>query len=91
MASVRVRLRIVGDVQGVGFRQFVRSRSEPLGVGGFVQNRTDGSVVAELEGEPEKVRELERVIRQEHPYARVEQVDREEVAVLGVEPPVRIR
>lgn len=91
MASVRVRLRIVGEVQGVGFRQFVRSRSEPLGVGGFVQNRADGSVVAELEGEPARVRELERVMREEHPSARVDHVEREEVAVLGVEPPVRIR
>lgn len=91
MASVRIRLRVVGDVQGVGFRLFVRNRSEPLGVGGFVQNRPDGSVLAELEGDPASVQELERVIREEHPHARVHRVDREEIPAVGSVPPVQIR
>jgi acylphosphatase len=51
MASVsRVRLRIVGRVQGVGFRDFVRREANRLGLAGWVRNIADGSVEVEAEG-----------------------------------------
>ncbi|MGC2288292.1 MAG: acylphosphatase [Thermoplasmata archaeon] len=86
-----MRFRFIGRVQGVSFRQFVRTRSGLLGVGGFVRNRPDGTVEAELEGEPEAIAELERALHMEHPLARIDRVDREEIPVAGSRPPVHVR
>ena len=84
-------LRFTGEVQGVGFRQFVRNRSGVLGLGGYVRNRPDGSVEAELEGELEAIRELERAVREDHPLARVDRIDRQELPLQGSHPPVQVR
>ncbi|MFZ0830701.1 MAG: acylphosphatase [Thermoplasmata archaeon] len=91
MSRIRMRFRFSGRVQGVGFRQFVRSRSRALGIGGFVENRPDGSVEAQLEGEPAALRELERVLHEEHPLAQIDRVEREELPLQGSLPPVQIR
>ncbi|MCI4348253.1 MAG: acylphosphatase [Thermoplasmata archaeon] len=91
MVLVRMRLLFTGRVQGVNFRQFVRNRSIALGIGGFVRNLQDGTVEAEWEGEPRAIEELERALREEHPIARIDRVEREEIPVRGDAPPVRIR
>lgn len=90
MAIVRIRLRFAGRVQGVNFRQFVRNLSGPLQVGGFVRNLRDGTVEAELEGEPASIGKLERALHEEHPLARIDRVDREEIPVRGSRPPVQV-
>lgn len=51
----RVHVVVSGLVQGVGFRYFVWRRAEALGVTGWVRNRRDGSVEAEVEGTPTTV------------------------------------
>jgi acylphosphatase len=48
---VRARIRITGVVQGVGFRYFVKSTADGLGLVGYVRNRPDGSVEVVAEGE----------------------------------------
>ena len=47
--SDRVRIRVRGAVQGVGFRPFVHSLAARFRLSGFVLNDKDG-VVAEVEG-----------------------------------------
>jgi acylphosphatase len=51
----RVRVRVLGRVQGVFFRAEARSRAESLHVEGWIRNAPDGSVEAVFEGEPERV------------------------------------
>ena len=48
----RVRKRVVahGRVQGVWFRDSARHQAERHGLAGWVRNRPDGTVEAELEG-----------------------------------------
>jgi acylphosphatase len=47
--SVRLRLRVRGAVQGVGFRPFAYGLATRLELSGFVRNGPDG-VVVEIEG-----------------------------------------
>lgn len=51
-------MQIRGRVQGVGFRYSVLSRARSLELGGWVRNRTDGSVEAAFEGDDERVRSM---------------------------------
>lgn len=52
---VRRRIVVTGRVQGVFFRDSCQQEAERRGVSGWVTNADDGSVVAELEGEPDAV------------------------------------
>jgi acylphosphatase len=50
-----VRLRITGQVQGVGYRLWMTRTAATLGLRGWVRNRKDGSVEALVTGAPEAV------------------------------------
>ena len=47
--------RVEGRVQGVGFRYHAQRQAEALGLGGWVQNLSDGSVAFEIRGEEAQV------------------------------------
>lgn len=59
----RIHLIISGDIQGVGFRAWVRDKARELGIVGWVKNREDGSVEVAAEGEK---KELEKLIMDCH-------------------------
>ena len=50
-----LHLQILGHVQGVWFRESMRTEAERLGVTGWVCNRADGSVEAVIQGSCESV------------------------------------
>lgn len=52
------RLRIRGLVQGVGFRDALRREALARGCTGWVRNRRDGSVEAQVDGESAAVESL---------------------------------
>ena len=54
----RVNLRIMGRVQGVGFRFSAMDEARRLGLSGWVRNAHDGSVEIVAEGEPAALRQL---------------------------------
>ena len=70
----RVRLRVDGRVQGVGFRWFVVSEGRRLGMSGWVRNNADGSVELEAEGSRADIQALRDRVAQGPPAARVEAV-----------------
>ncbi len=49
---------VSGDVQGVGYRYTMRMVAVEAGVAGWVRNRRDGTVEAEVEGTPAQVDEV---------------------------------
>ena len=70
----RIRVRVAGVVQGVGFRPFVYTVAHRLGLGGVVSNDGRG-VVIEAEGDDAALAALVEAVRtQAPPLARVEDV-----------------
>ncbi len=82
------RLRISGQVQGVGFRAWMVRRAVQLGVNGWVRNRGDGTVEALLFGDAASVEELLRDCRRGPPGAMVALI-REDLAEPEPEPGFR--
>jgi acylphosphatase len=77
------RLLITGQVQGVGFRYSMQREAQHLGVSGWVRNRRDGSVEANICGSAEAVAALIAWSRQGPPGASVEHVHVEIGAALN--------
>lgn len=80
--TVARRVVVSGRVQGVFFRASTRREARQQDVSGWVRNREDGRVEAQLQGSPDAVSAVEAWIRDGGPSrARVE-----EVTVRDVEP-----
>jgi hydrogenase maturation protein HypF len=81
--TTRVRVRVKGTVQGVGFRPFVYRVASELGLAGWVLNDERG-VLLEAEGEAAAVEALlERLRTGAPPLAVVERVLSERLPALG--------
>jgi acylphosphatase len=72
--AVTVQVRISGRVQGVGYRDGMRSAALAHGVSGWVRNRRDGSVEAVLQGDAAAVEAVLDWARRGPPAARVAEV-----------------
>jgi acylphosphatase len=59
-----VHFEVVGMVQGVGFRWFIRERARELGLAGWVRNLPTGNVEIAASGSETAVLELLEVARQ---------------------------
>ena len=71
----RVGVVVRGTVQGVGYRFSLRVVAERAGVSGWVRNRADGSVEAELQGAPSEVDTVLAWMAEGPPGARVDSRD----------------
>ncbi len=67
----RVRVRVHGRVQGVGFRWSAVEMARAFGVRGRVRNLPDGEVEAVLEGDEPAVERMLDWLRQGPRHARV--------------------
>ena len=72
-------LRIRGRVQGVGYRDALCEVAQRLRIGGWVRNRTDGSVEALLQGAAERVAEVIVWARRGPPASRVDELEIESI------------
>ena len=77
-SAVRRRVRASGRVQGVFFRDSVRSEASGRGVAGWVRNCGDGSVEAVFEGPGDAVSALVDFCRSGPGHSQVEQLDVEQ-------------
>ncbi len=71
-----------GEVQGVGYRDWMMEQAERLGISGWVRNRRDGGVEALVAGDADAVEELSRLCRRGPQLAEVSSIVEE-----LVEPP----
>ena len=84
MSAERMDLRIVGRVQGVGFRWWAVRHAERLGLTGWVMNADDERTLELVaEGEPQTLDTLEALVRDGPPGARIERVEARRVAASG--------
>ena len=67
-----MRLLAKGQVQGVGFRWFVKSRAEALDLHGWVRNLYDGNVEIQVDGSPAALQELCKLIMEGNNWCRVD-------------------
>ena len=88
--TMNARLIITGNVQGVGFRAFVRNRAIKNNITGWVKNLDDGSVEALLSGSQENLDKLIEITRRGTPWSKVSDVvvtyseDREEYSLFEI-------
>lgn len=71
---VAARYKVIGRVQGVGFRYFAQRAGRELGLRGWVRNAADGSVEVVARGPAARLRQMEAQLRQGPPSAWVEAV-----------------
>lgn len=74
-----IKCTVVGNVQGVFFRQNARDRAIQLGVKGWTRNLQDGRVEVMALGEDTKLVDLKNWLWEGSPEAKVEQVQCEEI------------
>lgn len=79
--SKRIRLRIRGIVQGVGFRPFVYQLAARHALGGYVLNDGEG-VLIEFEGQPDALQAAAKTLHDSPPpLARIDEVIQEDMAL----------
>jgi len=71
----RRRFRVVGSVQGVGYRAFVWRQAQQLDLAGWVRNCFDGSVEVVAEGPPQELDRLAEILAAGPRMSRVERVE----------------
>ncbi len=74
----RVRVTIMGQVQGVFFRRHVKEHANMLDISGYVYNKEDGSVEAVFEGDDSDIEEMLEFCKEGPRGAKVDDVEIEE-------------
>jgi len=73
-----IAFRVMGKVQGVWFRAYVRDNALSLNIDGWVKNDPDGSVFGEALGSETNIEQFTHILREGSPSSRVEDVIIEE-------------
>ncbi|MEQ6388547.1 acylphosphatase [Bacillaceae bacterium S4-13-58] len=75
-----VKVKVIGRVQGVGFRYFTQQKAANFSINGWVKNEKDGSVEIIAQGESESIDYFLRALSiGPRPYAKVTNLNVEEV------------
>ncbi|NWI11253.1 ACYP1 protein, partial [Crypturellus soui] len=73
---VSVDYEVFGKVQGVFFRKYTQAEGKRLGLVGWVQNTSHGSVRGQLQGPVARVRELQEWLRKTgSPQSRISRAE----------------
>jgi len=72
---MRLRIRITGHVQGVGFRYFVENLAHKHTIVGFVKNNHDGALEIDAEGMQTDVTNFLEEIKHGPEFARIDKCE----------------
>lgn len=67
LQNVEFDLTVQGDVQGVGYRQYVANIGRKLKLAGFVKNLKNGMVQIQCKGDEKTIREFKEKINKKNP------------------------
>jgi acylphosphatase len=84
-------LKVVGKVQGVGFRWFARVAARRLQISGWVKNLSDGSVEVAASGREDKLGEFRELLGRGPDGAVVSEIVDLEPIVEGLEFPFAMK
>lgn len=71
---MQARIYILGFVQGVGLRRFIKGRAKNLGLKGYVKNLSDGRVEAVVNGTKEQIEKFIKIIEKGTFFSEVKSV-----------------
>lgn len=77
--KIQYIIKIKGDVQGVGFRFWLREKARDLNLTGFVRNRDRGDVYILAQGEKENLDDYLDQCAEGPELAKIKKVEHEEV------------
>lgn len=86
----RLEIRFYGNVQGVGFRYTAKYAARAMGLTGWVYNDYDGSVLMEVQGEPENIEKLIAKI-EERRFIIIDNMDKRKIPMVTGEGDFEIR
>ena len=75
---INFSIHIKGHVHGVFFRASAKKEADRLGLTGYISNKSDGSVHAEVEGEQQKIDEFIKWCKVGPPMATVTNLQTQE-------------
>lgn len=76
-------IRVIGRVQGVGFRYSAQKMAKTCDVHGFIRNQPDGSVYMEAEGEEPNIALFLEWCARGPGYGRVDRLEKHESGMRG--------
>lgn len=79
----RLKIKVIGDVQGVFYRFSAKQEAEKLDIKGFAQNEPDDSVAVIAEGREKELNQFVDWLRIGSPMAEVRDVQVEEHGYKG--------
>ena len=78
-----LQIKVLGRVQGVGFRYYTNKRANESSIKGFVKNMTDGSVYIEAEGEDSVIKTFVSWCERGPAWSRVSELKISELPFVG--------
>jgi len=83
MNNIAYRLKIFGNVQGVGYRNWLRKRALEAGITGWVRNRADYTVEALIEGKKDAINKVIEDCANGPKFAKVTWIEKRRVEPEG--------
>lgn len=74
-----LQIKVLGKVQGVGFRFYAKKRATEFNIKGFVKNMPDGSVYIEAEGDESDIKTYVSWCERGPAWSRVKEVKNSEI------------
>lgn len=88
--KIRLHFRFSGRVQGVGFRYTAQYTAQAFGLTGWVFNDDDGSVLMELQGNPDSIKKaVERL--DSDTFIRIDDIEKRIIPLDESEHTFRVR